>query len=99
MFTSDRLQTTFEAAAQHFLNAAFESTVAHTVVQRLQDRTEYSDVPSRNDLVRQLAVDVEKDLAVPANLMFRISGYLHDCLQEFLDVYLNCVDGIYYPTI
>ena len=100
MFASERIQSTFEAARDQFLTATFESTVAHHVLQRLQTSAPaYAEASTRNDLVRQLAADVEADLGVPANLMFRTSGYLHDCLQDFLDVYLNCVDGVYYPDI
>ena len=81
----------FQQAVKLFLEAAHASKVAHSVVEHLQSQKYAGD--NRNKSVEELAKDVEAQLGLSANLMFRSSGALHDALQELMDVYVDAVDS------
>ncbi len=83
---------TFQEAIARFLDDAHQSRVAHAVVEHLQQSQKYAG-DNRNKSVEALAHDVEAQLGLTANLMFRSHGALHDALQELMDAYVDSVDA------
>jgi hypothetical protein len=97
-FASPRITTRFEEAAQRFLDTAHNSRAAVAAVELLKatESDKRYATGGRNKSVEQLAVDVEKEIDMSANLLFRAPGGLHDSLQELMDVYEDTMDSIYY---
>jgi hypothetical protein len=98
MFASERIAQRFDKAVKVFLQETHNSVTAHTVVDCLmaEDGPARYGGDNRNQVVPQLAKDVEGRTGLSATLFFRSEGHLHDCLQTLLDAYLDAVDGIYY---
>ncbi len=90
-----RLHTVYD----RFLDSQNQSAVAHAVIRLLSDTEQNGRyiIDSRNKIVRNLADDVAAT-GISTGLMFRTSGYPHDCLHILLDEYLNYMDSIYYPS-
>ena len=97
MSFSVSLNDQFEQAKAEFLSVAHASRTATQILECLtstkDDRYAVSD---RNQIVKNLAEDVEAAIGCPANLMFRSPGVLHDALQALLDSYLNWYDRVLY---
>ncbi len=97
-FVSPRIRDRFQVEAETFLMKAHNSRVAHMILDNLyaaESDKRYA-TGRRNDCVRRLAEDVEATLGMPANLMFRTPGALHDALQSLMDAFEDAMDGIYY---
>jgi hypothetical protein len=97
---SSKIQNRFQDAITKFLEEAHNSVTANSIVQHLTKDGSASryDSDNRNTVIELLANDVESETGVRANLMFRSSSHLHDCLQSLIDVYLDTIDGVYYPS-
>jgi hypothetical protein len=97
MSFSEILDSTFNEALVKFLQDTNSSRASLQIVNCLRnDQTGRYAVPNRNEIVKNLAEDVETALGSSANLIFRTPGYLHDTLQTLLDEYLNWYDRILY---
>lgn len=96
---SSKIQDRFQDAIAKFLEEAHNSVTANSIVQHLMKENAASryDIDNRNTVIETLASDVETETGIRANLMFRTPGHLHDCLQNLMDVYLDTIDGVYYP--
>ncbi len=97
---SSKIQNRFQDAIAKFLEEAHNSVTANSIIQHLMRENSASryDNDNRNTVIETLATDVETETGIRANLMFRTSGHLHDCLQSLIDVYLDTIDGVYYPS-
>lgn len=97
---SPRIHERFREAAETFRVTAHNSRAANAVLELLyasESDARYA-TGERNECVERLAKDVEARIGCPANLMFRVSGALHDSLQALMDAYMDAMDGIYYLT-
>jgi lipopolysaccharide biosynthesis regulator YciM len=92
---SNKISIRFNKAIEEFQRVANNSLAAQYVVEELANDT-YAEM-GRNDAIEALAKAVEARLGSSATLLFRTPGPLHDALQTLFDVYLDKVDGIYYP--
>lgn len=98
MFASERIETLFLEASRTFLEETHLSIISYSVVDLLlsaKGPVKYGS-ENRNKGMETLATDVETATGLKANLMFRSEGHLHDCLQTFMDAYLDAMDGICY---
>lgn len=97
MSFSDSLNNQYQQAQSEFLSVTHASRTATQILECLNsakdDRYAVSD---RNQIVKNLAEDVEAATGCTANLMFRSPGVLHDALQSLLDAYLNWYDRVLY---
>ncbi len=97
MSFSEILDSNFNQALVKFLQDTNSSRASLQIVNCLRnDSTGRYAVSNRNEIVKNLAEDVETVLGSSANLIFRTPGYLHDALQTLLDEYLNWYDRILY---
>ncbi len=97
-FVSPRIKDRFLTAAEEFRNAAHNSKAANAIIDLLmatESDCKYA-TGGRNKCVRRLAADVESQIGLPAKLIFRTPGPLHDSLQTLMDAYEDAMDGIYY---
>jgi hypothetical protein len=92
MNLAPHMSDVFHTAISRFLEAAHQSAAAHKVVELLQSPHYAGD--NRNEAVEKLAKDVESELGMTANLMFRSRGAVHDALQDLMDVYVDAVDSL-----
>jgi hypothetical protein len=91
---SDKISARFNKAVEEFLGTN-NSLAAQYVVEELTNDT-YAEM-GRNDAIEALAKVVETRLGSSATLLFRTPGPLQNALQSLFDIYLDKVDGIYYP--
>jgi hypothetical protein len=95
---SERIIHRFQTAVEKFREEAHDSKAANAVIALLMksESDKLYATGGRNKCVERLARDVEMQLGMKANMMFRTPGRLHDSLQTLMDAYEDAMDEIYY---